>query len=300
MSNLTGTPSVGKVELIIDATNARRALDDFDLELLARSLGVSVCRIKSALLTTTMDRTIVEFTSGFLKFKPAEKKKLEQKGKTVLEPYKSLRESVVNLLWPRGGRECRTLIDMAIMPAVVEAQKHQTTSPITITSNTSSRQTESAERLLIVQDYQIPTVENGETFHGLIDYVILLVPEDSYSVIRSGIVPLASTQGSSLLAIVEAKSPIDWEAARARLAAQCIAMLKSTGREYFPAVLTSGIVWFFYLAVAHDDGITLYGSEVVGWTLSDESDGLIIGTLIELLENPCTLPPAFELKSRRS
>jgi hypothetical protein len=44
---------------------------------------------------------IVEFTSGFLKFKPAEKKKLEQKGKTVLEPYKSLRESVVNLLWPR-------------------------------------------------------------------------------------------------------------------------------------------------------------------------------------------------------
>jgi hypothetical protein len=48
------------------------------------------------------------------------------------------------------------------------------------------------------------------------------------AVIRSGIVPLASTQGSSLLAIVEAKSPIDWEAARARLAAQCIAMLKST------------------------------------------------------------------------
>jgi hypothetical protein len=68
---------------------------------------------------------------------------------------------------------------MAIMPAVVEAQKHQATSPITITSNTSSRQTESAERLLIVQDYQIPT-EDGETFHGLIDYVILLVPKDSY------------------------------------------------------------------------------------------------------------------------
>jgi GTPase involved in cell partitioning and DNA repair len=58
MSNLTGTPSVGKVELIMDATNARRALDDFDLELLARSLGVSVCQIKSALLTTTMDRTV--------------------------------------------------------------------------------------------------------------------------------------------------------------------------------------------------------------------------------------------------
>jgi GTPase involved in cell partitioning and DNA repair len=58
MSNLTGTPSVGKVELTIDATNARRALDDFDFDLLARSLGVSVRQIKSALLTTTLDRTV--------------------------------------------------------------------------------------------------------------------------------------------------------------------------------------------------------------------------------------------------
>lgn len=123
--------------------------------------------------------------------------KLQQRGETVLEPYKSHRECVMDLVWPRvchlylfrgrtvltweqSDRECRILIDMAIMPAVVEAQKHQSTSPITIAFNTGSRQTKPDERLLIVQDYQVPAGKNGETFHELIDYVILLVPRDSY------------------------------------------------------------------------------------------------------------------------
>ncbi|KAJ7438168.1 hypothetical protein FB451DRAFT_1449768 [Mycena latifolia] len=300
MSNLAGTPSAGKVELLIDAANARRALDKFDFDLVAQNLGVSVNQVKEALLMTAMDRTIVEFTRGMLKFKPDEEEKLQQRGKTVLEPYKSHRECVGDVIWPRGGRECRILIDTAIIPAVVEAQKHQNISPITITSRTSSRQTKPDERLLVVQDYQIPAVTKGETFRGSIDYVILLVPRDSYSMIKAGLIPMAGMQGSSLLAIVEAKSPIDWEEARTRLAAQCIAMLKHTGREFFPAVLTSGIIWFFCLAVAHDDGATIYESEVMGWTFNDNMDGAVVATLVELLRSPCALPPIFELERQCS
>ena len=79
----------------------------------------------------------------------------------------------------QGNHECRILMDTALIPAVVEAQRRLNTSPITIASSTSIRQTDPDERLLIVQDYQLPAGKTGET-HGLIDYVVLLVPEDSY------------------------------------------------------------------------------------------------------------------------
>jgi hypothetical protein len=52
------------------------------------------------------------------------------------------------------------------------------------------------------------------------------------ALIKSKVMPMAQMQGSSLLAIVEAKSPIDWKVARARLATQCIVMLKSTYVHY--------------------------------------------------------------------
>ncbi|KAJ7270950.1 hypothetical protein C8J57DRAFT_1320163 [Mycena rebaudengoi] len=171
---------------------------------------------------------------------------------------------------------------------------------MTINSCTSSRQTKPDERLVIVQDYQIDTDERGETSHGCIDCVILLVPSDSYSVIQDRCIPMDGMHGEPLLAIVEAGSPVDWEDARKRLATQCIALLKRTGREYFPAVLTSGLFWHFCLAVAHDDGVTIYQGGVMGWTLSPDTDGVIVATLVELLKNPGVLPPMFTLKERDS
>jgi hypothetical protein len=115
---------------------------------------------------------------------------------------------------------------MAIMSAVIKVQKQQSTSPITITFNTGSHQTKSDEHLLIVQDYEIPPGRQGETFHELIDYVILLVPADSYCMSqflreatpnvrwRSIDQVKSHTNGGCSLAIVEAKSPIDWEVER--------------------------------------------------------------------------------------
>ncbi|KAJ7270951.1 hypothetical protein C8J57DRAFT_1716163 [Mycena rebaudengoi] len=288
--------TAGEVELLLDVASARRALNDFDFDTVAQTLGVSVTRIKNALLTTVMTRIIVEFTPGILKFKPGEEKKLERRGKTILRPYKSHRERVEGIIWARADRECRILLNSALVPAVVEAQKHQNISPMTIASSMSSRQTEPDERLLIVQDYEIGTARNGETFHGCIDCVILLLPRDSYPLIKAGSMPMDDKQGEPLLAIVEAGSPVDWEEARTRLSAQCIALLKSTGRKYFPAVLTNGLIWFFFLAVAHDDGVTIYQSGIMSWTVDAETDGLIVATLVELLRNPApffTVPPQY-------
>ncbi|KAJ7660067.1 hypothetical protein B0H17DRAFT_1212673 [Mycena rosella] len=171
MSNLAGKPSAGKVELLIDDMNVRRALRHLDFDALAETLGVSVNQIKNALLSTAMTRSIVDsFTPGILTFKRDEMKTMQQRGKTVLEPYKAHRDCVGDFVWLRHEYS-RILIDTAIIPAVVEAQKHQNTSPITITSGMSSLQTEPDEHLVIVQDYQIPEAK-GSMFRGPIDYVI--------------------------------------------------------------------------------------------------------------------------------
>jgi hypothetical protein len=45
-------------ELLFDVASARRALNDFDFDTVAQTLGVSVTRIKNALLTTVMTRIV--------------------------------------------------------------------------------------------------------------------------------------------------------------------------------------------------------------------------------------------------
>ncbi|KAJ7116275.1 hypothetical protein C8R43DRAFT_1242316 [Mycena crocata] len=294
----TPTQKQSKVKLLLDAKNVRLALDDYEFDDLALTLGVSENQIKNALLTAAMARTTVKYTHGVLKFNFAERQKLQQKGRILFEPYVAHRKWVGDRIWPRSDRASRILIDTAIIPAVAEAQKQQNSSPATIVTRGNSCLSNPSDCLVITQDYQSSalTSEVGKSVCTSIDYVVLLAPSDSYALMKEGYMPLEDMQGSPLLAIVEAKSPDDWEAARRRLAVHCIAMLKDTGRNLFPAVLTSGTLWTFNAAVADGDGkITVYESHPCGWNIDDISDAFIFGTLIELLASPCVLPPVFEL-----
>jgi hypothetical protein len=56
------------------------------------------------------------------------------------------------------------------------------------------------------------------------------------ALIKAGSMPMDDKQGEPLLAIVEAGSPVDWEEARTRLSAQCIALLKSTYVDSFSPI----------------------------------------------------------------
>jgi hypothetical protein len=107
--------NTGKVELPVDTANTRHALDNFNFDYMARTSGVSVNQIKNALLTAATNRMvsdarpscpklifapqIVEFTPGILKFNYEEVDKLEKRGQTILEPYKSNRKCVKGFVW---------------------------------------------------------------------------------------------------------------------------------------------------------------------------------------------------------
>jgi hypothetical protein len=75
-----------------------------------------------------------------------------------------------------------------------------------------------------------------------------------------------------------------------------LSIILRSGLDSFPAVLTSGLWLFFCFAVAHEDGVNIYESEFRGWAINGRMDGLIVATLVELIRNPCTLLPIFELE----
>ncbi|KAJ7717685.1 hypothetical protein B0H16DRAFT_1610672 [Mycena metata] len=292
----TARPPMDRIEVPMLDADSRRLLDVFDFTTVADTLGVSVQRIKDALSATVMKRTAVEFTTGTLLIKQIEKEHLSQRGQTLLESFKSHRDYIQDLIWPGNDRQCRFLVDMALFPAVVEAQRLQNTSPITFDLDGTNRRGQVYKRLIIVQDYEFPAEKGEDRLEVRIDNMILLVPEDSHAVMKQGIAPLINRQGFNLLAIVQAQSPVDWGEARMRLAAQCVAILKHTGRDFFPAALTSGRIWIFCIAVNDGKGITLYESLPLGWTYSDWSDGMIVATLVELLRNPFAPSPVLKLE----
>lgn len=126
---------------------------------------------------------------------------------------------------------------------------------------------------------------------------------------RSALLP---TPDYALLTIIEVKAPLTLEGARPQIEAQCLPFLKArffalfrsgiiipdnyninvdTGRSSFAGATTNGSMWLFYLAVAHEKGVTIYESPGLA---GPEDDGVIVAVLIELIRNPGTLPPTFE------
>ncbi|KAJ7611105.1 hypothetical protein DFH06DRAFT_1374119 [Mycena polygramma] len=295
MNDPAGTQQRGKGELFVSAAELRRELhENINIKALAQQLGKSPEEMENVFLNNTKDRIVVEFTRGTLELKSEEKEKLREQGRAILEPYKAHRKLVGDVIWAQNDRGCRILVDNALIPAIIEAQRRQRSAPIRFTSSKGTHKSTRDERLLLVQDYELPAGRGGETLPGYIDYMVLLVPKDSYRLIRAGSNPLLRNE-SCLLAVVVLKSPLDWDEARARLAAQCIATMKNTDREFFPAVLTSGIVWVFCVAVAHEAGVTIYDHEAMGWTLDDEFDAQIVATLVELMRSHRALSSIFEL-----
>ncbi|KAJ7825935.1 hypothetical protein B0H13DRAFT_2290624 [Mycena leptocephala] len=202
--------------------------NDFDFEYVARNLGVSPRQVKTALLTTALNRTTWSSCPPLLKFKS-----------NRVPPPSRL--------------------------------------PSTQAVANPNRMTRAG---------QIPPGKQGETFHELTDYVILLVPADSYCMSQF---LREATPNVRWRSIDQVKSYTDGGSARIQppryRRGQIANRLRGGARTSCNPVYCD--------AEKHSE------SEVFGWTLSDDSDGKVVGTLIELLGNPGVLPPSFELKPWR-
>jgi lipoate-protein ligase B len=74
------------------------------------------------------------------------------------------------------------LIDTIIVPAVYAAQQSQAEKPIDIVTQTGSHLTLDTDRIVIAPEYKVSAVvrEGGVTFHGPIDYTILIVNKKTF------------------------------------------------------------------------------------------------------------------------
>jgi hypothetical protein len=76
------------------------------------------------------------------------------------------------------------LIDTIIVPAVYAAQQSQAEKPIDIVTQTGSHLTLDTDRIVIAPEYKVSAVvgegEDRVTFHGPIDYTILMVNKKTF------------------------------------------------------------------------------------------------------------------------
>ncbi|KAJ6591303.1 hypothetical protein DFH09DRAFT_1273919 [Mycena vulgaris] len=290
-------------KFIMDPVTASAFLDhNFDLGKLAEAMKLSEDEVKELLLSS-VKHSVIGFPSATLddlkpfrgtrrsRFNSGERERLTQIGDAVLEEYRLYRQRVKDVVRPR-----RALTE-AENPQIYEAQQNQPTAPITITSNTGSRPTSPNDHLVIAPEYKVSQIfgegEGEVTFQGPMDYTVVVVNDENYQLIKDGLSPLPPLAQYSVLTIAEATSPSALERARPQIEAQCLALLKATGRAFYAGALTNGVVWFFFLAVANTKGFAIYESPGLD---GRKRAGFVVGILLELIRKPGTLPPIFELE----
>ncbi|KAJ6583830.1 hypothetical protein DFH09DRAFT_1433737 [Mycena vulgaris] len=255
---------------------------------------------------------------GTLKFKANAVAALVAQGKEALASFAQYREQVADVVWPRVGpisvgtraltdeedpqveAGCRMLIDGTLVPAVHAAQKIQEHAPLTIVSEAGARDTAPDDHIMIVPEwniYRVPVEGEGQDvdFHGPLDYALVIVDDHTYRLVKKRAAPMPPRNNASLLTIVEAKSPVTMEAGRTQIEAQCLALLKDTGRGFFSGALTNGTTWIFFVAVANEKSVTIHEGPSL-YTGDGEDDALVVGTLIGLIRHPGIAPAFCEFK----
>ncbi|KAJ7499367.1 hypothetical protein FB451DRAFT_36306 [Mycena latifolia] len=193
---------------------------------------------------------------------------------------------------------CRIYMDSTIVPAVRAARKLQETDPLVIASEKGAQRTSNDDHIMIVPDWKVSRVPVGAEgqdldFHGPLDYALVVVDARTYQVIRMNGAAVPPRNNANLLTIVEAKAPLTMEDSRSRIEAQCLALLKDTGRAVFAGV-TNGTSWIFFVARAGGETITIYEAPTL-YTGHDNDDApLVVGSLIHLIRHPGTMPDFFE------
>ncbi|KAJ7472935.1 hypothetical protein B0H11DRAFT_2236811 [Mycena galericulata] len=292
--------------------------ENFNLQELATRLGVAqkiltdsmLASVKTSSVCTVSSSSVLDFSSvedrhlkslrepGSLQFKAGAEKHFIQEGREALAGFDQYRQQVAEIFWPRIEAGCHILIDSTIVPAVHAAQKLQQTDPITIISGKGVTHIPKDSRLVIFPQWNVSRVavggeEHDINFHGSLDYAVVVVDRATYVQIQRRASPLPPRNNASLLTIVEVKSPITMESGRSQIEAQCLALLKDTGRAFSPGVLTNGVTWVFYVASANENGAIVYEGPTLCTDDKDE-DALVVGILKELIRSPGTMPSCFE------
>ncbi|KAI5476892.1 SET domain-containing protein [Pseudohyphozyma bogoriensis] len=218
--------------------------------------------------------------------KAAECRLAEERTAILSDPkFEDLRINVVQKYVYRGKESgCRILIDNIILPAIDAAQLAHESSPVKIVLPANKAQRDvSTWRFALFTEHHIPAIASaveGEeerlSFHGFLDYVVALIRPKDARALEKGLT--IQVPEEIFVAVIEAKTQEELQKGVQQVMAQAVAMRERTGHTLFPAILTSGLQFNFYVAHAADAGVTVYSSE--SWRYPEDG-GLIVGVIKE-------------------
>ncbi|KAJ7816909.1 hypothetical protein B0H14DRAFT_2843614 [Mycena olivaceomarginata] len=265
-----------------------------NLDSLAETFGVTKEDFREALLANVRSSSPLSFsavtvedlelyrTIGHIAIEPEDLKKLKAEGDAILAQYDSFRKRIQAVVWARNEAGCRILIDTVVVPAVYRAEELQSEDPIVIVADGQEIRTAKNDHIVLVAEYAVSQkIGAGEStldLNGPVDYAIVVVNDHQYKQIISRRSPLPPRDHSCLLTLLEAKPRSPWQA-------QCLALLKATGRSFFAGALTDGIRWVFFFG----------GRKRKGCFDHEFDEGLIVAILVALIRTPGTVPDFFKL-----
>ncbi|KAI5475522.1 hypothetical protein MNV49_001300 [Pseudohyphozyma bogoriensis] len=235
--------------------------------------------------------------SGRFKLTDDHREALRKRGAALLEPCKEYRMWALKTVYTDGPHI--PAIESLLIAAIREASQLQESDPIVISKLGSTTQKTSTEwKAVLSPKHELERTELGDgmaiTVHGEADYAVTLIDESEHAVLMNRLCLLPPSNENNLLLVGVATSE-SWEPFKTRLEAQLLAVLKTSGRRFFPGVLTTGINWIFYVASVADNGtFSIHRSQAFGkWREGD--DGIVVALMVDLMRNPGRLPDGLEL-----
>ncbi|KAL8276118.1 hypothetical protein RQP46_011500 [Phenoliferia psychrophenolica] len=222
---------------------------------------------------------------------------LKERGDKVLQSQqcKASRDLVRKYVYQTKEAGARLTIDTIILPAMDAAQVVQDDTPVSLGVQGIMRVLWQGQFVLLPEQ-QIDTTAIGYSngtneeacVHGVLDYAITIVPLPDAISMREG-EPL-NILTESIVAVIEAKSASAYAKGEYQVTSQCLALRKRTGRTVFPALLTTGVLWSFYVAHYLDDEVVVYATKSYDINVDG---GIIVALLMEVLLNPNAIPPSL-------
>ncbi|KAI5475529.1 hypothetical protein MNV49_001307 [Pseudohyphozyma bogoriensis] len=223
---------------------------------------------------------------GSLKYRPGEEESLRRQGSEILT----------------------TRIDAIVGAAVEEASRLQHEAPITMsTRDRGDQPTLPTDEFFISTEHPVPkatllvptpegVVSPRLEVSGLLDYAVVLVSGKEHASLTDGKPPMDLLEPiKSMLSLVEAKRPDQFQGATAQLQAQLLALLELTGRRSFAGILSDGSNWVFYVAQAEEGGrFKIYRGEPLRGEKGKDLE-IIVATIVAMLRSPGRLPEIFGL-----
>ncbi|KAI5476067.1 hypothetical protein MNV49_000439 [Pseudohyphozyma bogoriensis] len=127
---------------------------------------------------------------GYLYYTAGQEEALAAKGEQYIKGYQQYRSDVSNFVVMKNEASCRTVIDPLIVAAIAEVNRLQSEAPIQIKQLGPARDTKTADRIILAEDYDIGGVEFGMmgagdgsanlVASGTLDYAVLLVNKQIY------------------------------------------------------------------------------------------------------------------------